>query len=341
MPDEPKKNRIGLTIDDYRGSKSTLCMGCGHDTITNQIITAFYDMGVDPLNTVKFSGIGCSSKTPAYFMGKTQGFNSVHGRMPSVATGALVANRSIQGIAVSGDGDTANIGLGQFCHVVRRNLPMLYIVENNGVYGLTKGQFSATADRNSTIKSGASNPFQPIDLCQLAMDLGCTYVARSFAGDMPQVLTLLKGALSHKGLAFIDIISPCVTFNNHDTSTKSYKWAKDHEEMLHMMDYIPSFAPITLEMKEGEAKKVQLHDGSHLLLRKLKRDYDPTDKIQAMNLLEEARMKDEFLTGLLYVKKTDSDFRDTLKMVDTPLVHLPIEELRPTKQQWDELMGSY
>src|SRR6059036_411407 len=274
----PKTNRIGLAVMDYRGGKTTLCAGCGHNAISERIIDAMYEMGVKPERVAKLSGIGCSSKSPAYFMGRSHSFNAVHGRMPSVATGAVLANRSLMALGVSGDGDTASIGMGQFVHLMRRNLPIIYIIEDNGVYGLTKGQFSATADLGSKAKSGVSNDLPAIDVCAMAIELGCNFVARSFAGDPKQMIALLKASLGHRGTALFDVISPCVTFNNHEGSTKSYKYAKDHDELLHEISFVPFFEQITVDYAEGETKDVELHDGSHIRLRKTDKGYDPTNK---------------------------------------------------------------
>src|SRR6476646_1954741 len=304
---EPKAlptNRAGLTVKEYGGLKSTLCVGCGHDVITRQITQAFYDMGVEPFRTAKMSGIGCSSKTTAYFADRGHGFNAVHGRMPAVATGAVLANSSLLAIGVSGDGDTASIGAGQFVHLLRRNVPMVYIVENNGVYGLTKGQFSATADAGSKLKTGVVNDLPAIDLCAMAIELGCGYVARSFSGDMKQLVGLLKGALAHRGTALLDVISPCVTFNNHDTSTKSYKWAKDNEIPIHEIGFIPYYEEISVEYDPGTTQEVTLHDGSRIRLKKLREEYDAMDKAKALMLCQESAQKQEFLTGLIYVEPT-------------------------------------
>lgn len=331
-------NQLGLTLADYRGVDSTLCSGCGHDAITSQIIKAFYEAGVEQHRVAKMSGIGCSSKTTAYFLGRASGFNAVHGRMPAVATGALLANRSLIGIGVSGDGDTASIGLGQFCHLLRRNVPMIYIIENNGVYGLTKGQFSATADYGSKLKTGVVNELPAIDCCALAIEMGSAYVARSFAGDPKQMIALIKGALSHRGTALIDVISPCVTFNNQEDSTKSYKWAKDHEELLHEIGFIPHYEQIEVDYEEGQVLDVEMRDGSHIRLKKLNRDYNPMNKKEAVDLLHEAREKGEFLTGLIYVDPTKSDFLTTMNLVDEPLVSLPLEKLRPSREALDEIM---
>ncbi len=337
---KPKNvNRIGLAMADYKGAPSTLCSGCGHDAITSQIIKAFYEMGVNPSHVAKMSGIGCSSKSPAYFLSTAYGFNGVHGRMPSTASGAMLANRSLTCIGVSGDGDTAAIGLGQFCHLLRRNIPMIYIVENNGVYGLTKGQFSPTADLGSALKSGVVNDLPAVDLCSIAIEFGCNYVARSFAGDPKQLVALLKGAISHRGTAFLDVISPCVTFNNHESSTKSYQWAKEHEELLHQIDFIPHFQPLeTVEYDEGQTAEVEMRDGSHIRLRKLERDYNPADRAAALNLLQHIRESGEFLTGLVYVNPKAKDFIELLDLVDEPLAFLPESKLRPGPQVLDEIM---
>jgi 2-oxoglutarate ferredoxin oxidoreductase subunit beta len=337
-PKSPATNRLGLTVKEYGGLKSTLCTGCGHDVITRQVTQALYEMGVPPYRVAKFSGIGCSSKTTAYFAERGHGFNGVHGRMPAVATGALVTNPQLMGIGVSGDGDTASIGTGQFVHLLRRNVPMVYIVENNGVYGLTKGQFSATADAGSTLKTGVVNELPAIDLCALAIELGCGYVARSFSGDMKQLLGLLKGAMAHRGTALLDVISPCVTFNNHETSTKSYKWAKDHEEPIQEIGFVPYFEEILVDYDPGTTQDVELHDGSHVRLKKLRADYDATDKDQAMRLLIEAQRKQEFLTGLIYVEPTKPDFLTLLNLGETPLATLPQERTRPGREALAEMM---
>src|SRR5262244_3339136 len=284
----PKTNRIGLAVIDYRGGKTTLCAGCGHNAISERIIDAMYDMGIQPETVAKMSGIGCSSKSPAYFMSRAHSFNSVHGRMPSVATGAMLANRKLMCLGVSGDGDTASIGIGQFVHLMRRNLPIIYIIEDNGVYGLTKGQFSATADLGSKLKTGVINELPPIDTCALAIQLGATFVARSFSGDKKQLHTLLKAAIAHRGTVMIDVISPCVTFNDHEGSTKSYKYLKDHEEPLQDLGFVPSFENIDVEYDPGTTATVRMHDGSELRLRKLDRDYDATSKTGALRVMAEA-----------------------------------------------------
>src|SRR5450631_2747149 len=278
VPKLVKTNRIGLQILDYRGGKTTLCAGCGHNAISERIAEAFYDMGVQPERVMKMSGIGCSSKSPAYFMSRSFSFNSVHGRMPSVATGALLANKTMRSIGISGDGDTASIGMGQFIHRMRRNVPMIYIIEDNGVYGLTKGQFSATADIGSKLKTGVVNDLPAIDICALAIQMGATFVGRSFSGDKKQLSTMLKAAIAHKGTVMLDVISPCVTFNDHEGSTKSYKFMQEHEEPLHDLNFVPHFEEIDVDYDEGTTTAVTMHDGSRLLLRKLEQDYDATDK---------------------------------------------------------------
>ena len=334
-------NRIGLTKADYKGGASTLCDGCGHDAITSQIIAAFYDLGIEPHMVAKLSGIGCSSKTPAYFLNRSHGINAVHGRMPSVATGAGMANTSLRLIGVSGDGDTASIGLGQFCHLLRRNLSMIYIVENNGVYGLTKGQFSATADYGSKLKTGVVNELPPIDLCGLAIELGCGFVARTFAGDPKQLVALIKAAASYQGTALLDIISPCVTFNNHEGSTKSYKYAKEMDTPLHELGYIPFYEQITVDYDPGTVHDVELHDGSHLRLKKLHQDYDPTDKLLAINTIQKGNAEKQFLTGLLYIDEKKPDFKSIMQVIDQPLVHLSQDQLRPGKEALDAIMQDH
>jgi 2-oxoglutarate ferredoxin oxidoreductase subunit beta len=337
-PKAPPSNRIGLTVKEYGGSKSTLCVGCGHDVITRQITQALYEMGVPPFKVGKMSGIGCSSKTTAYFADRGHGFNGVHGRMPAIATGAALANSTLLCLGVSGDGDTASIGTGQFVHLLRRNVPMVYIVENNGVYGLTKGQFSATADLGSQLKTGVVNDLPAIDLCALAIELGCAYVARSFSGDMKQLVALIKGAIAHRGTAFLDVISPCVTFNNHETSTKSYKWAKDHEEPIQEIGFVPYFDEIKVDYDPGTTQDVELHDGSHIRLKKLRADYDATNKGAAFGLLHEAQQKNEFLTGLIYVEPAKKDFLSLLDLPDEPLATLPMERVRPPREALAAMM---
>ncbi len=337
-PKAPSVNRIGLTAKEYGGLKSTLCVGCGHDVITRQITQALYEMGVAPHKVGKMSGIGCSSKTTAYFADRGHGFNAVHGRMPAIATGAALANPQLLYVGVSGDGDTASIGAGQFVHLLRRNVPMVYIVENNGVYGLTKGQFSATADLGSQLKTGVVNDLPAIDLCALAIELGCGYVARSFSGDMKQLVALIKGAIAHRGTALLDVISPCVTFNNHESSTKSYKWAKDHEEPIQEIGFVPYFDEIKVDYDPGTTQDVTLHDGSHIRLKKLRADYDATNKAAAFALLHEAREKNEFLTGLMYVEPTKKDFLSLLGLPEEPLATLPMERVRPPREALAAIM---
>ncbi|MCC6277934.1 MAG: 2-oxoacid:ferredoxin oxidoreductase subunit beta [Oligoflexia bacterium] len=337
----PSTNSIGLNKNDYKGGPSTLCIGCGHDSITNHIITSFYELGINPHMVAKMSGIGCSSKTPAYFMSRAHGFNSVHGRMPSVSTGAKVANRNLNLIAVSGDGDTASIGLGQFSHLIRRNLDMVYIVENNGVYGLTKGQFSATADKNSKLKYGAVNPFEQIDICELAITLGCGFVARSFSGDPKQLVPLIKAAVSHKGTAIIDCISPCVTFNNHEGSTRSYLAVKEKDEPLHEIGYVHGAPEIRVDYPEGSVQEVELADGSIITLKKLDRDFNPTDKLAALNLIETSKREGLLLTGLFYVNTTNADLTQTLTLTDTPLAQLKDSDLRPGTDKLSKILKSF
>src|SRR5437870_1445611 len=299
-PAPPKRtNRIGLEVLNYKGGKTTLCAGCGHNSISERIVECFYELGVEPWRVAKFSGIGCSSKSPAYFLGLSHGFNAVHGRMPAIATGAVLANRNVLGIGVTGDGDTASIGIGQFMHLLRRNLPLIYIIEDNGVYGLTKGQFSATADLGSKLKTGVINELPPFDCCALALKWGATFVARSFSGDKKQLQAILKTAIVHRGLYVIVVISPCVTCHDHEVSTKSYGYMKDHEEPLHELDFVPAYDDISVEIPEGEVRDVQMHDGSTLRIKKLGRDYDPTVKLNALAALEEAEKREEVLTGVL------------------------------------------
>ncbi|MGA2695558.1 MAG: 2-oxoacid:ferredoxin oxidoreductase subunit beta [Terriglobales bacterium] len=334
----PKTNRIGLQVLDYRGGKTTLCAGCGHNAISERIIDAMYDMGVQPERVAKLSGIGCSSKAPAYFMNRSHSFNSVHGRMPSVATGALLANRSMIGLGVSGDGDTASIGMGQFVHLMRRNLPLIYIIEDNGVYGLTKGQFSATADIGSKLKTGVVNELPPVDTCALAISLGATFVGRSFSGDKKQLLNMLKAAIAHRGTVMLDVISPCVTFNDHEGSTKSYKYMIDHEEPLQEISFVPAFEEIDVDYDPGTTMNVTMHDGSHLRLRKLEEDYDPTDKVRALTRLHQSQEKNEMLTGVLYLNTQAPTFTDMLNLVDEPLATLPESAVRPGREVLEQAM---
>jgi 2-oxoglutarate ferredoxin oxidoreductase subunit beta len=337
-PPPKKVNRIGLEVLSYKGSKTTLCAGCGHNSISERIVECFYELGVEPYKVAKFSGIGCSSKSPAYFLGLSHGFNAVHGRMPAIATGAMLANRTLLGLGVSGDGDTASIGLGQFLHLVRRNLPLIYIIENNGVYGLTKGQFSATADLGSTLKNGVANDLPPFDCCALALKWGATFVARSFSGDKKQLQAILKAAIAHNGLAVIDVISPCVTFNDHEGSTKSYGYVKEHEEVLQELDFVPSFEDVAVDIPEGESMDVPMHDGSHLRIRKLARDFNPTDRLAALTTMEDADSHGEILTGVLYLNTNKPTFTELMNLTDEPLATLPESSVRPAKIVLDEVM---
>jgi 2-oxoglutarate ferredoxin oxidoreductase subunit beta len=334
----PKMNRIGLQVLDYRGGKTTLCAGCGHNAISERIIDAMYEMGVKPERVAKLSGIGCSSKSPAYFMSRSHSFNSVHGRMPSVATGAMLANKDLIALGVTGDGDTVSIGIGQFIHLMRRNLPIIYILEDNGVYGLTKGQFSATADLGSTLKTGVANDLPPVDTCAMAIQLGATFVGRSFSGDKKQLHSMLKAAIAHKGTVMLDVVSPCVTFNDHEGSTKSYKYMKDHEEPLHDVSFVPAFEEINVDYDAGTTFEVTMHDGSHLRLRKLEEDYDPTDKMAAVRRLMESHAKGEVLTGVFYINAKAPTFIDMLNVTDQPLATLPESMVRPSREVLEKCM---
>ena len=333
-------NAAGLSKADYNGRPTTLCKGCGHNSISSQIITTCYELSVKPWDIIKLSGIGCSSKSPAYFLGQSHGFNALHGRMPSVGTGALMANHSLMAVGVSGDGDSGSIGMGQFKHMMRRNVRMVYIVENNGVYGLTKGQFSATADEGQFLKYAGKNELPPIDLCIEAIVAGAGLVARSFSGDAKQVRTLMKAALSYNGTALLDIISPCVTFNNDESSTKSYPFGKDNELPLHDLTYVPSFEEIeAVEYEPGEMQNVEMHDGSTIQLRKLEEEYDPTDKMGALHRLQWAEQKREFITGLIYYDDSRKPLDEVEMLVDEPLATLPTEKIRPSKEKLDMIMG--
>ena len=334
-------NEIGLTRSDYRGERSTLCPGCGHNTISAQILRACYELSIPPERIAKFSGIGCSSKSPTYFLSRSFGFNGLHGRMPSLALGAAFADTEMKVIGVSGDGDTASIGLSQFKHLVRRNLPMVYIIENNGVYGLTKGQFSATAEKGLELKHQGENPFLPIDIAKEALIGNASFVARSFAGDPKQVRELLKAALSHKGTAVLDIISPCVSFNNREDTLHSYQWGRQHEAPLHDIAYVPTRKAIILdEFKEGETKEVTMHDGSLIVLKKLEQDYDPTDKWQALKILEESELNKWMVTGLIYINPKQPSLYDYLDLVEEPLNRIPAEELRPSPEVLEAINAS-
>ena len=334
-------NRIGLTSQDYQGGTTTLCAGCGHNSVTSQIIAACYDLSLDPRQVVKMSGIGCSSKTPAYFLGRSFGFNTLHGRMPSVTTGVALANRTLLPIGISGDGDTGSIGFGQFKHMMRRNVSMVYIVENNGVYGLTKGQHSATADVGQNLKYAGINELPPIDICAEALAADCGFVARSFAGDAKQVRELLKAALCYEGTAVIDIISPCVTFNNQDASTKSYTYGKEHEERIQDITFIPSYNEVQVDYEPGTEQMVRLHDGPMITLRKLARDYDPTDRWQAMKLMEESRIANEFVTGLLYINEARATLPQMMNLSDTPLAYINETDLRPSREAFANVMSEF
>ncbi|MGI8811396.1 MAG: 2-oxoacid:ferredoxin oxidoreductase subunit beta [Pyrinomonadaceae bacterium] len=323
------KNDLGYTVDYYEGSLSTLCAGCGHDGISAAIAQACFEMNIQPHRVAKLSGIGCSSKTPAYFLSNSHGFNSVHGRMPSVATGANLANRDLIYLGVSGDGDTASIGMGQFVHVIRRNLNMVYIVMNNGCYGLTKGQDSATADAGSKSKAGSVNLFESIDLASLAIELGASFVAQSFSGDKDQLIPLVKAAMNHRGFAFINVISPCVTFNNNPGSTKSYDYVREHMETTAMMDFVPIAREIKASYAEGTTEDLTMHDGSVIRLRKLAKDWDPLDRLSAINAVQGAKIKNEILTGLLYIDERSSELHELIKTSDRPLNSLSKDDLCP------------
>jgi 2-oxoglutarate ferredoxin oxidoreductase subunit beta len=328
-------NLAGLSKTDYRGNPSTLCQGCGHNSISSQIIAACYEKDIVPESIVKFSGIGCSSKSPTYFLNRSFGFNGLHGRMPSLATGALFGDHTLHGLAVSGDGDSVSIGMGQFKHVIRRNLNLVYIIENNGVYGLTKGQFSATADKGLQLKAQGTNPYMPIDIAWEALVGNATFVARSFAGDPKQVKELIKAALAHKGIAVLDIISPCVTFNNKDESVHSYAWGKEHEVALHELSFVPPAEEIMVDYEEGEVKEVTMHDGSRVILKKLEHDYDPTNRAEAMRILEEANAKQWLLTGLIYIDPVQPSMVDIYNLTSTPLNRLDEERIRPGRETID------
>jgi 2-oxoglutarate ferredoxin oxidoreductase subunit beta len=334
-------NRLGLELKVYKGAESTLCSGCGHDAITNAIIKGFYDYGVDPHNVAKLSGIGCSSKTTAYFLNQSHGFNSVHGRMAALAVGSNAANRQLLNIGISGDGDTASIGLGHYLHMLRRNTQVVYVIENNGCYGLTKGQFSATADKGSVQKGGAVNQMPPIDVCALAIQMGCTYVGRSFSGDAKQMATLFKGAIAHKGAAVLDIVSPCVTFNNHEGSTKSYPYAKSHEDPLHELGFVPHYEEVKVDYEAGTTTIVELQDHSKITLKKLGHDYDPTNRAQAVDLLHKANVEQLFLTGLVYYDPKHVPMVEQMNLVEAPLATLPESKIRPSSAALAEIMEQF
>jgi 2-oxoglutarate ferredoxin oxidoreductase subunit beta len=331
------KNTLGFTRRDYEGSVSTLCAGCGHDSISASIIQAVYELEIPPHRIAKLSGIGCSSKTPDYFLGNSHGFNTVHGRMPSVLTGANLANKDLVYLGVSGDGDSASIGLGQFAHAIRRGVNMLYIVENNGVYGLTKGQFSATSDKGSKSKRGVVNHDAGIDLVSIALQLGATYVGRSFSGDKAQLVPLIKAGLSHKGAAFIDCISPCVQFNNHQGSTKSFDYVREHNEAVNRLDVIPPRAPIHVDYEPGQTVRVQQHDGSVLSLHKLAELYNPNNRAQALGYLQARQARGQIVTGLLYVDPAATDLHDSLDTIEAPLNQLGTSDLVPGQAALDRI----
>jgi 2-oxoglutarate ferredoxin oxidoreductase subunit beta len=336
-----RTNALGLTPRDYEGTISTLCAGCGHDSVTAALIQAFFELDVEPHRVAKLSGIGCSSKTPAYFIREAHGFNSVHGRMPSIATGANAANRDLMYVGISGDGDSLSIGLGQLCHAIRRNVNMLYVLENNGVYGLTKGQFSASADVGSRSKKGEINRQGPIDPVNVALSLGATFVARSFSGDKRQLVPILKAALTHTGFALVDVISPCVTFNDHKGSTKSYAHTRFHMNEVVETDFVPLRSEITADYDEGATQSVTMHDGSVVRFRKVAQDYDPTDRGAVLEHLRESRNKDEVATGLLYLEETGEDMHDVENTTKTPLVDVPYEALCPGSDVLAELQKEW
>jgi 2-oxoglutarate ferredoxin oxidoreductase subunit beta len=335
------KNKNGYTLKEYEGALSTLCAGCGHDSISAAIVQACFDLDIEPHHVAKLSGIGCSSKTPTYFLGNSHGFNSVHGRMPSVATGASMANKQMVYLGVSGDGDTASIGMGQFVHVIRRNLNMVYIVMNNGCYGLTKGQDSATADQGSKSKAGSINPFQAINLASLAVELGATFVAQSFSGDKQQLVPLLKAAIEHPGFAFVNVISPCVTFNNNPGSTKSYDYVREHLKATETVDFVPKRKQILSSYEEGTSTTVTMHDGSDIKLNKLGQEWDPEDRFSTVNALQQAQAKGEILTGLLYVNRSFKDLHGTLNTSQTPLNQLTEKELCPGPAVLEDINGTF
>jgi 2-oxoglutarate ferredoxin oxidoreductase subunit beta len=332
-------NKAGFSRTDYKGLPSTLCSGCGHNSIANQIITACYELDVIPERLMKFSGIGCSSKSPTYFLSRSFGFNSLHGRMSSIATGAIFGDVSLRAIGISGDGDTASIGMGGFKHMVRRNVPLTYIVENNGVYGLTKGQFSATAEVGLNLKHQGTNPYMPVDICMEALASKATFVARSFAGDSKQVKELLKAAISHRGISVLDIISPCVTFNNQENALHSYSWGKDHEAPLHEISFVPVLDEIELpdDFEEGTIREVTMHDGSTVVLKKLEKDYNPTDRGKAFQMLEESERQNLLVTGLIYIDTNQPSLTDGFDLVDMPLNRLTESDLRPERETLDKI----
>ena len=335
------RNGLGLTVRDYEGTMSTLCAGCGHDSVSAALVQTFFELDVSQEQVAKMSGIGCSSKTPAYFMRGSHGINTVHGRMPAVATGAAAANRKLLNVGVSGDGDTLSIGLGQFVHAIRRNLDMMYVIENNGVYGLTKGQFSASADVGSGAKKGEANQQPPIDPALMAITLGATFVARGFSGDKDQLVPLMKAAMEHRGFALIDVLSPCVTFNDHDSSTKSYANVRKNEVEMVIADFVPHATPITATSTEGGVTPVTLHDGAHVLLRRTSRDYDPTDSTKAFGHLTDCQARGEIATGLLYLDESRADMHGLAETVDEPLFDQPYASLCPGGDALDKLQSRW
>jgi len=337
-----KLNVIDLEKSEYTGGKSSLCPGCGHDQISNVIIQAAWENGIPPEGIAKMSGIGCSSKTPAYFLGKSHGFNTVHGRMPSVTAGANMVNRSLSFIAVTGDGDTASIGIGQFVHAIRRNIDMVYIIENNGVYGLTKGQYSATVEKGSKKKKGEANLQPPIDLCAMAINLGCSFVARSFSGSKKQLTSLIRAAMGHRGMAVIDVISPCVTFSNNDESYKSYNYVKANDEVLHLLDYIPHFTPLEeVDIPEGEYDDIEMFDGSTLRLETIGSEHDPSDAVSALKAIHQAEGENKHVTGLLYYDPDQQTADEALGLTEAPLSSLDEAEMRPSKQSLDDINAAF
>lgn len=336
-----RKNELGLTRRDYEGAMSTLCAGCGHDSITAAMIEACWEMSMRPEQLVKLSGIGCSSKTTAYFVSGAHGFNSVHGRMPSIATGAICANRDLHYVGISGDGDTLSIGFGQFAHAIRRNLNMLYVIENNGVYGLTKGQFSASADIGTKAKKGEENQQPPVDPVLTALTLGCTFIARSFSGDKEQLVPLIQAGMRHRGFALIDVLSPCVTFNDHVGSTKSYAFVRDHYDEVVHADFVAPAQEITAQYAQGEAMPVTLHDGSRIMLRKLDPAYDPTHRGQAFNYLREKLAQNEFVTGLIYIDGNSPEFHEVNGTTATPLNQLPYQALTPGSKGLEKILSRF
>lgn len=338
MAEKTKKlNKIGLSKEDYKGKRSTLCLGCGHNAIVAQMIAACYELDIPPERILKVSGIGCSSKAPTYFLDRSFGFNGLHGRMPSLATGALFGDTSLIGIGVSGDGDTASIGMGQFKHVTRRNLPMLYIVANNGVYGLTKGQFSATAEEGLALKKQGQNRYVPVDIVWEAIAGRASFVARTFSGDPQQLKALIKAGILHRGIAVIDVISPCVTFNNSDEAFHSYAWGKSHEVALHELSFVPPVKAIKVQYEKGETLEVPLYDGTHIILKKLAQDYEPTDRARALVMLEKANDNNELITGLIYINPKQKALFDLYNLPETALNRLPVDKLRPTQESLDEI----